>query len=145
MAPEHISFTWVVLTQQIIWAVFTFTALPEEYFQPLQQVLNNSLIILHVQGSPLQDLQRSLGFFPAYIFGITADSRACNVIGTWPCSTCRQVFWIWTFFCFTFLVVKRPQMNSKAGHGTWKQKPDNISSLSRRAPFTFKETQSQAW
>lgn len=81
MAPGHISFTWAVLTQQIIWAVFTFTALPEKYFQPLKLVLNNSLIVWHVQDSPLQDLQRSFGFLLAYIFSTTADSRPCNVVG----------------------------------------------------------------
>lgn len=107
---------WMVLTQQIIWAVFTLAALPGKYFHPLKRVLNNSPIILHAGGAPLRGLQHFLGFFLAYIFVITADDRACNVIGTWPHSMYEQIFWIWTFFHFTFLVVKQPQMNSKTGH-----------------------------
>lgn len=101
---------WMVLTQQIIWAGFTFTALTEKYFHPLKQVLNNSPIILHAQGDLLRGLQGFSGFLLPYIFVITADDRVCNVRGTWLHSVYGDIF------LSTFLLVKQPQINSKTGH-----------------------------
>lgn len=84
------------------------------------------------EGALFHGLQHFLTSLLAHVFVVTAEDRACSVIGTWPYSMYRQIFCIWTFFHFTLLVVKQAQTNSKTGQ--WKQKLDNIALLSRKTP-----------